>query len=76
MALTPGSYTQAQILTDAETGATAPQFMDTDITAATLASGVLKQRLDPVAFPQKGITYSGTDADGNAVPAPAKAVTG
>lgn len=76
MALTPGSYTQSQVLTDAETGAAGPQFMDVTISAASLADGTLKQRLDPVAYPQKGVTYSGTDSDGNAVPAPAKAVTG
>lgn len=45
-----------------------PHFQDIAITAASVDDGTMKLRFDPVAFPQKGITYAGTDSDGNDVP--------
>lgn len=72
--LSKATYTQSEITGDAETG-TGPEFQDVQISAANLANGTLKQRFDPMAFPQKGIKYTGTGADGKAVPAPARTIT-
>lgn len=52
-------------------------FMDCPITADAVNDGTLAQRFDPIAYPQSGdltgvgVTYAGTDNDGNDVPAPA-----
>lgn len=72
--LTKGTYTQGQIKGDAETGNadSGPYFQNIEFTPESVIDGTLHQRLDPIAFPQVGITYTGTDADGVAVPAPAK----
>jgi hypothetical protein len=60
----PGTYTPDD---------TQASFMDEVISPATLKDGSLQQRFDPMAFPQVGVTYTGTDSDGNDVPAPAVA---
>lgn len=73
--LNRATYTPPAESTDAETGGPA-SFMDLPITKENLASGELVRRFDPMAFPQVGVAYTGTDADGHAVPAPARAVTG
>jgi hypothetical protein len=74
MALTPGSYTPTSELTDAETGAIAPQFQDVDMSRLQLANGNLRLRLSPKAFPKLGQNLTGTDSDGNTVPPTAKTV--
>ncbi len=76
MALSPGSYTPTAELTDAETGAIAPQFQDVDLSRLQLANGNLALRLSPKAFPQLGKNQTGTDSDGNPVPPVAKTVYG
>lgn len=76
MALTPGSYTPTAELTDAETGATAPQFQDINLDRVQLANGNLRLRLDTKAFPQLGKNATGTDSDGATVPPTAKTVYG
>jgi len=50
---------------------TSPHFQDCPISNATVTSGELQRRFDTVAYPQKGVAFTGTDSDGNAVPAPA-----
>lgn len=79
--LTKNTYTEPNVVTDAEVVVTdsgnldeGTYFQDCEISAAALASGELHRRFDTVAFPQKGINYTGDDSDGNAVPAPAVAV--
>lgn len=44
------------------------------ITRANLVNGTLYQRLDPVAYPQLGISYAGT-VDSKAFPVAAKVAT-
>lgn len=58
MGLTMTTYDQAASL----------QFQDETISPATVADGTLRQRFDTVAFPQKGIKYSGTLGDALAAP--------
>lgn len=75
--LTMGTYTQGNVVGDSETGPSGDNdsgtfFQDIEISMENVINGTLHQRLDPIAFPQKGITYTGTDSDGVAVPAPAK----
>lgn len=74
--LAEATYTQPAESTDAETGAAGTYFQDCEVSAATVADGTLVQRFDKIAFPQKGVKYTGTDSDGNAVPKPPVAVTG
>jgi hypothetical protein len=50
MALTKHTYVQAEH---------ANQFQDETISPTTVADGTLRQRFDPIAFPQKGIKYDG-----------------
>lgn len=64
------TYTPPAESTDAETGGPA-SFMDLPISRENLLSGELVRRFDPLAFPQVGVKYTGTDADGNAFPPPA-----
>lgn len=76
---TKATYTQGALTGDAETAPGGDTdggtfFQDVEVSADAVADGTLHQRLDPIAFPQKGIKYTGTDADDVAVPAPAIAV--
>lgn len=70
--LARSTYTEGQITTDAETGTSdsGTFFQDCEVSPTTLSDGTLKQRFDPIAYPQKGVAYTGTDDDGNAVPLP------
>lgn len=64
MALSPGTYTQGS----------GQRHQDAAINAATLADGTLRQRFDVLAYPQKGITLTGTHPT-TAAPVPATART-
>lgn len=67
MALTTSTYTPP---------ATGHHHQDATIDPAALASGELVQRFDRVAYPKLGVKRLGTDGNGYAVPAPARATTG
>jgi len=60
MALVKSTYTQAARLS----------FQDSVISPATLAAGTLRQRFDTLAFPQKGVKFTGTRGAGEAVVVP------
>lgn len=74
--LARSTYAQPATTTDAETGVadSGGYFQDCEISTETVLDGTLVQRFDKIAFPQKGVKYTGTDSDGNPVPAPAKSV--
>lgn len=63
MALTAGTYTQGPTL----------EYQDVTISPATVADGTLRQRFDTLAYPQKGVTLTGTHpTTGLPVPAAAR----
>jgi hypothetical protein len=62
MSLTKSTYAQAASL----------QFQDETISPATLAAGTMRQRFDTAAFPQKGISYAGSN--GPTIPPPVLSV--
>lgn len=75
-ALTGGTDEQIGVVTITEgikagAGDGGTFFQDIEISKANVINGTLVQRFDPIAFPQKGIKYTGQDADGNPVPKPA-----
>ncbi len=74
MAIVAGTYVQADRKT-----ATAgnhvignEQFQDVDLNGANVLNGTLFQRLDVKAYPQMGVTFTGTRADGYVQPKPAR----
>jgi hypothetical protein len=74
--LTQATYTVENTETDAETPTPADStntdsgiyFQDIEVSPATLSSGELVRRFDPLAFPKPGVKYTGTDSDGAAFP--------
>lgn len=68
-ALTKSTYTRSDTQ-----HAPGGSHMGLALTRANLVNGTLLQRLDPVAYPQLGISYAGT-VDGKAYPVAAKVAT-
>lgn len=73
--LSKSTYTQPNVVGDSETVVTdsgnldgGAYFQDCEINAATVSSGELVRRFDIIAFPQKGVLYTGTNSDGHTVP--------
>lgn len=68
MHVTESTLTQDTYDGDAVAG---QHFMDSPITREAVVDGSLAQRFDPIAYPQVGVTYAGTDSDDGDVPAAA-----